>query len=71
MHDIFIFIKGIILIFVVWFTETILVQFASLSIINSDIREFFIESKEIINWVVSVSVLYATYLKIRNEKRKK
>lgn len=71
MHDIFIFFKGIILISIVWLTDIVLLQFASLSIINSDIRSFFVETKDIINWVVSISVLYATYLKIRNEKRKK
>lgn len=51
--------------------EFITMQFASLSFISPGVRDFFIESKEVINWIVSLAVLYATYLKIKSEKNKK
>lgn len=70
MHDLLIFAKGLVLILFVWIVDFITIQFVSLSFISPGIREFFTESKDIINWVVSALVLYATVLKIRNEKRK-
>ena len=70
MHDLVIWFKGISLIALCWSVDFILVQFASLSILNPNVRDIFLESKDIINWVISIAVLYATILKIRNERRK-
>ena len=70
MHDLFICFKSIALISLIWLMDFLMINLSSLSIMPLNVREFFLESKEVINWIVSVSVLYATYLKIRNEKRK-
>ena len=71
MHDLVIFTKGLVVILFVWFTDLLMIQLSTLAFISADIRDFFSETKDIINWVVSVSVLYATYLRIKNEKSKK
>lgn len=71
MHDIAIVIKSFFLIFIVWFTDTIIYQVVSLTFISPSVREFFIETKEIISWSVSALILVLTILRIRNERRKK
>ena len=71
LEDFFILVKGFFLISLVWSTDVLMIELSSLAFISAPFKDFFIESKDIINWVVSVSVLYATYLKIKNEKNKK
>jgi hypothetical protein len=71
MHDLVIFTKGLVVILFVWFTDLLMIQLSTLAFISADIRDFFSETKDIINWLVSISVLYATYLRIKKEKSKK
>lgn len=54
-----------------WFTDLVVLQFASLSIVSSDVREFLIEFKEVISIMVSISLFVLTIFKIRNEIRNK
>ncbi len=70
MHDILICIKGLMVISIVWFTDTFLIQLAGVSFINPSIREFFVETKEMINWGVSILVLIVTIVKLRKETKK-
>lgn len=67
MTDILICLKSLLILSVAWFTELMIFNFAQLSIIGPNLREFFIETKEIINWVVSVLVLILTVVKLRRE----
>ncbi len=69
MHDIFIFIKGLLIIFACWSLDFMLIQFAGLSIINSPFRELILEIKDVINLIVTLAVLYLTYLKIKKVKK--
>ncbi len=69
MHDLFICFKGLVVIAFVWLIDFLMIGFISLSIMPSFIKDFFIESKEIINWIISVLVLYVTYLKLKKEKK--
>jgi hypothetical protein len=68
MHDLFIFLKGIALVLIVWFTDLVIIQFASFAFISSGVREFLIESKEIISLITSVLVLIHIIIKIRKDR---
>lgn len=70
MHDLFILTKGLILISLVWVLDTVMIELVSLSFISIPVKEFFTETKDVINWIVSLAVLYATIIKIRNENKK-
>lgn len=70
MHDLFILTKGLVLISLVWVLDTMMIELVSLSFISIPVKEFFIETKDVINWVVSLTVLYATIIKIKNENKK-
>lgn len=71
MSDFFIVTKGLILVSLVWVMDTMMIELVSLSFISIPIKEFFIETKDVINWFVSITVLVATLIKIRNESKKK
>lgn len=71
MHDITIVLKSLAVLFIAWFTEIIIGATISLTIIPENIKEFFIETKEIINWIVSALVLILTIVKIKNERKNK
>ena len=70
MNDFFVITKGLILISLVWVMDTMMIEMVSLSFISIPVKEFFIETKDVINWVVSLTVLYATIIKIKNENKK-
>jgi len=70
IEDFFTLTKGFLLISLVWFSDAIVVELSLLTFLPSVIKGFFIETRDIINWVVSILVLYATYLKIKKEKSK-
>lgn len=70
MHDIMIVIKSMLILAVAWFTELAIASVVSLTIVPQDIREFFIETKEIINWIASILVVILTVVKIIKEKKK-
>lgn len=69
MHDLFIFLKGTILVLIVWFTDLFIIQLASFAFISSGLREFLIESKEVISLITSVLVLIHIIIKIRKDRR--
>lgn len=71
MHDVTIVIKSLAILCIAWFTELAIGLTISLAIVPQDVREFFAETKEIINWIVSASVLILTIIKIRNERKNK
>lgn len=70
IHHLYTSFKSLILIGIVWFTDVFVLQIASLSIINPLIREFFVEAKDIISVVVSLSIFILTVVKIVNEIKK-
>ncbi len=71
MHDIFIWFKFMLSLTIVWFADTAIIWVASISIINPTFREFCIESKDVINVLISITVLLVTIIKFRNERRKR
>lgn len=66
VHHILISLKSIMLLFVVWFIDTIVYGLASLVIINPTVKEFFAETKDIIAWITSLLILILTVVKIKN-----
>lgn len=68
MHNLLISLKSLLLIFIVWFTDKIVLQITLFTFVNPLIKEFFVETKEIIAWVTSFLILILTIYKIRNEK---
>lgn len=68
MHDLFIFLKGVVLVLIVWFTDLVIIQFAGFAFISSGVREFLIESKEIISLITSILVLIHIIIKIRKDR---
>jgi len=71
MHELFIYVKGLALLLLVWCTELFVVQIAGLSFISTNVREFLIESKEIISLITSIAVLAHIVIKIIKEKNNK
>ena len=69
INDIFICIKGLLVISFVWFTDTLLLQVVPF--LPPSIREFFIEIKEVISCFVALAVLIVTILKIGKELKNK
>lgn len=70
MHELFIYIKYIALVAIVYCADLIILSFASLSIISPNVREFLIDFKEIISALVSLSALILVVFKIINERKK-
>lgn len=71
INDIIIVFKGLLAVFIAWFTDTIIVKTVSLTFISPFIRDFFIETKDIINWFVSSIILITVVVKLINERRKR
>ena len=47
-----------------------MIQLSSITFLPVGVREFFIETKEIVSWAVSITVLIATIIKIRKDTKK-
>lgn len=62
-------VKAIGVLIITWFTEIFIENAISVSIINPRVKEFFVDTKPIINWIVSVLVLIFTIYKFKKEKK--
>ena len=69
MDDMFIFIKGLAVVFFCWSLDFVIIQVAGLSVINSEFSRFILEIKDVVNLIASLTVLYLTYLKIKKVKK--
>lgn len=69
MHELVIYLKATILLSVVWLTDKLMISFSSFNFLSPEIKELLIESKDLVNLLVSLCVLFVTILKIVKEKR--
>lgn len=71
MHNFLEYLTDAILLSVVFMSQKIILAIASISFMSESVKEFLIEGKEIIGFIVAVITLFKVVSDFRNKKHKK